>query len=260
MAGGTLVSVIMPVHNSAATLSQAVRSVQGQSHENWELLITDDGSADGSWDLIRGFADADPRIKPQRADEPSGAAHARNLAIERAAGSWVAFLDSDDLWLPHKLGTQLEFAAHTAAPLTFSSYYKVESDFDVEASQYEPTDRIIAARESVDYQAMLEANYIGCLTAMYDRDRLGTRFMPEIRKRQDYALWLSILRDGLTARGLSEPLALYRQARPGSLSGSKWSLVRYNWELYRDIEKLSLPQSLRSLATAVLRSVRNSRV
>lgn len=107
---------------------------------------------------------------------------------------------------------------------------------------------------------MLRANYIGCLTAMYDRDRLGTRLMPELRKRQDYALWLSILRDGEIAHGLPEPLALYRAARPGSLSEDKRELVQHNWHLYREVEGLSVPRAASSLVTATLRSIRNGRI
>lgn len=185
---------------------------------------------------------------------------ARNAAIERTTGSWVAFLDSDDLWLPDKIERQLEFAQSTRAMLSFSSYYKVPADYDGEAADFEPNGRIVPARYHLTYRTMLNANYIGCLTAMYDRERLGTRLMPELRKRQDYALWLSILRDGHVAHGIQEPLALYREPREGSVSGNKLSLVRYNWQLYREVEGLSLPRSARSLATSTARSLLNSRI
>ncbi|WP_055598547.1 glycosyltransferase family 2 protein [Streptomyces aureus] len=255
-----LVSVVMPVYNSAATLGAAVRSVLSQTHSDLELLVTDDKSSDGSLDLLMEFARQDERVKPQSAPEQGGAGRARNLAIGRARGDYVAFLDSDDLWLPEKTERQIEFATAGDAPLTFTSYYKMDADYDGESVDFVPNGRVVRAREHVDYRAMLVRDYIGALTAMYDRNVLGSRLMPEMRKRQDYALWLSIMRDGADARGLAEPLAVYRSHQAGSLSSNKLSLVPYNWELYRRHEGLSVPRSTRALAGAVWQSVRNSRI
>lgn len=250
----------MPVHDAAATLRQAVESVQAQTLTDWELLAVDDVSSDASWEILQSLAAEDDRIVAIRADHPLGAAGARNRAIERARGRWVAFLDSDDLWLPTKLATQVDFGSRTGSALTFTSYYKVDADFDGAATAFRPNGRLVRALPSLTHSTLLRANYIGCLTAMYDRERLGTRLMPDLPKRQDYALWLSILRDGGTASGLSEPLALYRAARPGSLSENKRELVRHNWRLYREVEGLSIPRALLSLATATLRSIRNGRI
>ncbi|MFA7764744.1 glycosyltransferase family 2 protein [Streptomyces sp. NPDC051366] len=255
-----LVSVVMPVYNSAATLGAAVRSVLSQTHSDLELLVTDDKSSDGSLDLLMEFARQDERVKPKSAPDQGGAGRARNLAIERARGDYVAFLDSDDLWLPEKTERQIEFAATGDAPLTFTSYYKMDADYDGESADFIPNGRVVRAREHVDYRAMLVRDYIGALTAMYDRNVLGTRLMPEMRKRQDYALWLSIMRDGADARGLAEPLAVYRSHQTGSLSSNKRSLVPYNWELYRQHEGLSVPRATRALAGAVWQSLRNSRI
>lgn len=255
-----LVSVVMPVHNSADTLGASIRSVLAQTHTDVELLITDDGSTDNSMDLLMEFARQDDRVSPRSAPEQGGAARARNLAIARADGDYVAFLDSDDMWLPTKLERQLDFASTAGAPLTFTSYYKVDADFDGDGTDFTPNGRVVQAREHVDYRAMLTQDWIGALTAMYDRNALGTRLMPEMRKRQDYALWLSIMRDGTPARGLPEPLALYRAHRAGSLSSNKLSLIQYNWALYRDHEHLSLPRSTRALAGAAWHSVRKSRI
>ncbi|WP_369141873.1 glycosyltransferase family 2 protein [Streptomyces sp. R44] len=255
-----LVSVVMPVYNSAATLGAAVRSVLSQTHSDVELLVTDDKSSDGSMDLLTEFARQDERVKPVSAPEQGGAGRARNLAIERARGDYVAFLDSDDLWLPEKTARQIEFAAAADAPLTFTSYYKMDADYEGESTDFVPNGRVVRAREHVDYRAMLVRDYIGALTAMYDRRVLGTRLMPEMRKRQDYALWLSIMRDGADARGLAEPLAVYRAHQAGSLSSNKMSLIPYNWELYREHEGLSVPRATRALAGAVWQSLRNSRI
>ncbi|MFG7945708.1 glycosyltransferase family 2 protein [Streptomyces cacaoi] len=255
-----LVSVVMPVFNSATTLGAAVRSVLTQTHSDLELLITDDQSTDGSMDLLREFAREDERVLPESAPERGGAGRARNRAIERARGDYIAFLDSDDMWLPEKTERQLAFAAEGNAPLTFTSYFKMSADHAAESTDFAPNGRVIRAKEHVTYRQMLVRDHIGALTAMYDRTVLGTRLMPEMRKRQDYALWLSIMRDGFDARGLVEPLAVYRAHQAGSLSSNKLSLVQYNWELYRKHEHLSVPQSTRALAGAVWQSLRNSRI
>ncbi|MEV7848786.1 glycosyltransferase family 2 protein [Streptomyces cyaneofuscatus] len=255
-----LVSVVMPVYNSAATLGAAVRSVLTQTHGDLELLVTDDRSSDASMDLLREFAERDERVLPRSAPERGGAGRARNLAIERARGDYIAFLDSDDMWLPEKTEKQLAFAAEATAPLTFTSYFKMDADHGGESTDWVPNGRVIRARAHVDYRAMLVQDHIGALTAMYDRKVLGTKLMPEMRKRQDYALWLSIMRDGADARGLAEPLAVYRAHQAGSLSSNKLSLIPYNWNLYREHEHLSVARSTRALAGAVWQSLRNSRI
>lgn len=255
-----LVSVIMPVHNRADTVGPSVRSVLAQTHTDWELLITDDGSRDDSWEQISQFAADDDRIRPRRLPTSGGAARARNAAIARARGNYVAFLDSDDMWLPAKLERQLGFAQTTGAALTFTSYYKVDGDYAGEAADFTPNGRIVQARPQVDYAAMLWQDHIGALTAMYARDVLGTRYMPDLIKRQDYALWLDIMRDGVNARGLGEPLAIYRSGRAGSLSSNKLALIPHNWALYRRHERLSVPRSVLALGGAAWHSVRTGRV
>ena len=255
-----LVSVVMPVHNSAATLGPSVRSVLAQTHPDLELLITDDGSSDGSMDMLKDFAQQDERVLPESAERQGGAARARNLAIARARGDYVAFLDSDDMWLPAKLEQQLAFAASAETPLTFTSYYKIDALHEGEAADFTSNGRVVWAPARVDYGAMLVQDHIGALTAMYDRRVLGTRLMPDMPKRQDYALWLSIMRDGAAARALREPLALYRAGRAGSVSSNKLGLIPYNWDLYRRHERLSVFRAARALTGAGWHSVRKSRI
>ncbi|RSS46211.1 glycosyltransferase family 2 protein [Streptomyces sp. WAC08241] len=255
-----LVSVVMPVHNSAATLGSSVRSVLAQTHADFELLITDDASSDDSMDLLRELARQDERVLPEAADRQGGAARARNLAIARARGDYVAFLDSDDWWLPAKLEKQLAFAATAGTPLTFTSYYKMDADHVGEAVDFLPNERVVWAPTRVDYRAMLVHDHIGALTAMYDRNVLGTRLMPDMTRRQDYAMWLSIMRDGVDARAVREPLAVYRAGRAGSLSSNKLALIPFNWALYREHEHLSAPRSARALAGAAWHSLRKSRI
>ncbi|GHG06085.1 glycosyltransferase family 2 protein [Streptomyces filamentosus] len=255
-----LVSVVMPVHNSAVTLGSSVRSVLAQTHTDVELLITDDASTDDSMDLLQELARQDERVLPQAAPEQGGAAKARNLALARARGEYVAFLDSDDMWLPAKLERQIAFAAEGDAPLTFTSYYKVDGDYTGEACDFTPNGRVVEARERVTYRDMLVQDHIGALTAMYDRAALGTRLMPDMPKRQDYALWLAIMRNGNPARGMKEPLAIYRAGRAGSLSSNKLALVEHNWRLYRQHERLSVPRSALALYGAAWHSLRKSRI
>lgn len=255
-----LVSVVMPVHNAAATLGPAVRSVLAQTHADVELLITDDASSDDSMEMLRELARQDERVLPEAAPQQGGAARARNLAIARARGDYVAFLDSDDMWLPAKLEKQLAFAATAATPLTFTSYFKMDADYDGEAVDFVPNGRVVWAPARVDYRAMLVHDHIGALTAMYDRNVLGTRPMPDMPKRQDYALWLSIMRDGIDARAVREPLAVYRAGRAGSLSSNKLALIPFNWALYRKHEHLSVPRSACALAGAAWHSLRKSRI
>lgn len=253
------VSVIMPSYNSIRWLGDAIRSVLDQTHTDLELLVTDDASTDGSQDLISMLAASDARVRPRFLTRNGGAARARNASLTQARGDYVAFLDSDDLWLPHKLERQLGFAQIVKAPLTYTSYHKIGEDEQVETRDFRSSGRIIDPPGILDYRTMLEANYIGSPTAMYDRRVLGTRLMPDLRKRQDYALWLSILREGGTARGLLEPLSIYRQ-RTGSLSSDKLSLAGWNWRLYRDHERLSVPQALLSLGQTTVRSLTKSRI
>ncbi|MFE6745974.1 glycosyltransferase family 2 protein [Kitasatospora purpeofusca] len=255
-----LVSVVMPVHNSASTVGAAVRSVLAQTHSDVEVLITDDASTDASWELLVELARQDERVLPRPAPAQGGAGRARNLAMARARGEWIAFLDADDLWLPTKVERQLDLGAATRAPLTYTSYYKMDAEYSGEAADFVPNGRVVKVRDRVSYRAMLLQDHIGCLTAMYSRKELGTRMMPEMRRRQDYALWLSIMRDGVEARGLPEPLAVYRSGRAGSLSSNKMALIPYNWELYRRHEELSVARSVGALAGATWASLRKARI
>jgi teichuronic acid biosynthesis glycosyltransferase TuaG len=253
-----LVSVVMPCYNTEPYVQAAIRSVLDQTHADLELLVVDDASTDGTADIVAALADVDERVVLLRRAENGGAARARNTALERARGDYVAFLDSDDLWLPRKLERQLGFAAVVGAPLTYTSYYAIDAHTTLADAATQAHEHVIDPPGVLDYRTMLEANYIGSPTAMYDRRKLGTRLMPDLRKRQDYALWLAILREGHTARGLLEPLSAYRR-RHGSLSQDKLELAGWNWRLYRQVEGLSIPQSLLSLGQTTVRSLAKSR-
>lgn len=238
------ISIITPVFNSSGSIRETLESVLRQSFEDWEHIFVDDFSQDDSAEIIESYATEDPRIRLIRLGGNFGAAVARNKGIEEAKGRFIAFLDSDDIWLPEKLFAQLEFMESTGAALSYTSYELI-------SEEGVPTGLISCAQDSVSYKEMLYYNRIGCLTAMYDAQQLGKVFMPDIRKRQDYALWLKILRRVGTARGLDQVLALYRQ-RSGSISSNKLDLVRYHWRLFRGVEELSLTQSVYYLASNIV--------
>ena len=232
----SLVSIITPSHNSMQFIPETIDSVMNQTYQNWELIIIDDHSQDNSVETVEKYLEKDNRIKLIKLIENSGPAVARNRGIQEAKGRYIAFLDSDDMWMPDKLSKQLSFMQNHHISLSFAGYYRIKEE-DGAIIDY------VSALKSVDYKELLKQNVIGSLTAMYDTDILGKVYMPEIRKRQDFALWLKILKKIPYARGLDEPLAYYR-VRNESLSSNKIAASRYNWKMYREIEKFPLPKAI----------------
>ncbi|WP_226982982.1 glycosyltransferase family 2 protein [Zobellia nedashkovskayae] len=230
-----LVSIITPVHNSKKFLDDCMSSVLAQTHERWEHILVDDCSTDESSKIIRAYADKDARIKLILLSENSGAGVARNTAIEAAKGSFIAFLDSDDTWYPEKLTKQLSFMQNQGHYFTFTSY-------DIINEEGSPLSKIIKAKSLVTYKSALYKNPIGCLTVIYSVDFFGKQYMPVIRKRQDYALWLKLLKkaDGF---GLNECLSSYRIGNE-SISSNKFKLLKYEWQIYRDVEGLTVLESV----------------
>ncbi len=252
--GTPLVSVIMPMHDAEPFVAASIRSVQAQTVPDWELLVVDDSSTDASVTVARGAAEADSRIRVLCNDGARGAGPTRNIGIAAARGRYIAFLDSDDLWLPTKLERQLALFEVTGAPLVYSAYYKIDPDFAGDAVDFVPNGRVVRAPDRLTYRDKLRQDNIGFLTAVYDTAVLGKRTLPSIQRRQDYAMKLAILREGYVARGLSEPLALYRAGRPGSLSANKLVVARYNWHIYRHVEALPLPRAVWAFANYAVRS------
>ena len=226
-----LVSIITPSYNSSEFISLTISSVKAQTYQNWELIIVDDLSTDNSVEIIQSFMVNDKRIKLHKLSVNSGAGIARNKAIDLAKGTFIAFLDSDDLWLPDKLNLQIKFMIDNNYNLTHTSYKVINE-------RGEDLKKTIFCESKLDYHQMLSSNKIGCLTAIYNTAILGKIYMPEIRKRQDYALWLKILKIESFAYGLPDVLASYRD-RNNSISNNKIEMLKWNWSLYKEIEKLS---------------------
>jgi glycosyltransferase involved in cell wall biosynthesis len=228
-----VVSIIMPSYNSAATIINSIKSVQKQDYSHWELLITDDCSTDNTVELVRQLAKDDQRITIEVNSVNSGAGFSRNQSIIRSKGKYIAFLDADDLWLPRKLSTQVKYMEQTGAVFSYTAYQKFSST---------GPGGVIIPPAKVTYSQLLRGCVIGCLTVMFNAEVLGRQTMPLIRKRQDMALWLQLLKLCKVAYGIPEVLANYRT--DSGMSQNKLNAACYQWRLYRDVVGLDLFKSI----------------
>ena len=218
-----LVSIITPSYNSERFISETINSIINQTYINWELLITDDCSKDNTISIVKSFQKKDSRIKLFVLKSNGGAGLARNNSIRNAKGRYIAFCDSDDQWKIDKIEKQLGFMDRLSLKFTYSSYDVVD-EFGYFMS-------VIEAPKTISYKMLLNNNYVGCLTAIYDRKLLGNLYMNEIRKRQDWALWLHIMKMLKTTKGMSDSLAIYR-VRSNSISTNKVEMLKYNYQIY----------------------------
>ncbi|MGV8834203.1 MAG: glycosyltransferase family 2 protein [Devosia sp.] len=234
-----LVSIIMPAYNAADFITETLDTVRRQSFSDWELLVVDDGSKDTTRDIVEALAALDGRIRLIRSPGNRGPAGARQLAIDHAGGRYVAFLDSDDLWLPDKLERQLVFMAEKAAVLSYTSVRRVNEDGSV-------TGRLMHAPPRLSYGQLLKNTAIVTSTVMVDRERSVPLRMVDAGY-DDFCLWLSILRDGAIAYGLDEDLGRYR-VRGGSVSSRPLRSIGWVWNIYRQVEGIPLIPSAWYLA------------
>lgn len=229
-----LVSIIMPNYNGQKYLKETIDSVVTQSYKNWELIIADDCSTDHSLEIIGQYDDK--RIRIIVSEENCGAAVSRNKAIAAANGRWLAFLDSDDLWDKNKLSLQLDFMTKEKCAFSFTHYNFDKNDGVLK--EFAPK------KDRYDYKAILKHCYIACPTVIYDSSVLGKVYMPvDAVKREDFGCWLRILRDGVQAHCLHKCLTTVR-IHTGSVSYDKTKMIKYQWNVYRNVEKLSIVRSL----------------
>lgn len=231
-----LVSIITPTYNSAEFIAETIQSVQNQTYEDWEMILVDDCSSDHTLEIIKDFANKDSRIIYQQLQSNSGPAVARNQGIEHAKGKYMTFLDSDDIWFDDFIETSIQTIKKTGSFFVFSSYKRSDEKLNFVYSDF-----IVPPK--VTYKDILKTNSISCLTAFLDVSVLGKKRMPLIRKRQDMGLWLKYLKDIPFAYGIQEPKAIYR-IRKQSLSRKKRDLLKYQWQFYRDIERLNVVKSI----------------
>lgn len=213
------ISIITPAYNCASKISETIESVQAQTYQNWEMLITDDCSSDETKKVVTVYAEKDPRIKYFCLEKNSGAGVARNNSIKEATGKYIAFLDSDDRWLPTKLEKQLALMQETGCPASYTSYFTCTDKGDING--------IILCRKNEDDFSIKCDDKMGNLTFMYDETVTGKLYMPSIRKRQDWAHKMAIMNICKKACGVQEPLAIYRHSET-SISKKKTSLAKFN--------------------------------
>lgn len=231
-----MVSIVTPTYNCGRFIAETIRSVQAQSYQNWEMLIIDDCSTDDTREIVANLALADSRIKYHCLEKNSGAAVARNTALRMAQGRWIAFLDSDDVWEPRKLELQIDFMIRNG--YSFSC-----TDRDVIDENSRHIGRYITGPRRITKFGMLCYCWVGCLTVMYDKNKIGLIQIADIKKNNDYAIWLKAIKKS-DCYLLKEKLASYR-IRTGSISNhSVFKLIKWHYKLFREAENYNPIMSL----------------
>ena len=218
-----LVSIITPAYNTAECIGKTIQSVLAQTYSNWELLIVDDCSTDNTREIIESFGD--PRIRYLKNEKNSGAAISRNYGLREAKGKWIAFIDSDDLWAPEKLEKQIRFMKENNYAFTCTDYCMVSPD-----GQLQP--HIYTGPEWVNKKILYRYCYFSTITVMYDRETVGLVQIADIRKHNDYAMWLQIIEKANCYR-LQECLSCYCRRENSISSVNKWTLIKYHYILFR---------------------------
>ena len=231
------VSVVTPTWNSEKYIRETIRSVQEQTFQNWEMVIVDDCSTDHTVKIVEEIAAQDSRIRILRQEVNQGAGAARTRSMQNATGRYIAYLDADDIWKPDKLEKQVAFMKEKDCGFSCTSY-------EVINDQGMPLNKYVHMLPKVDYVGFLTNNLLQTVGIMVDTQKVDKKHlvMPDMRRRQDAATWLQILKAGHVCYGMEEILAEYRRAE-NSLSSNKLKAVKGVWSLYRDVEKLSLPFS-----------------
>lgn len=234
--GKALVSIVTPTFNSEKFIVETIQSVQNQTYQNWEMILVDDCSTDNTVSIVEEIAQKDKRIQIFPQKKNSGTGIARNLALTKATGRYIAFLDADDLWKSQKLEKQIDFMTKNNLPFTFSFY-------DCINEEGESLNKRVEAPKLLSYRQLFFCNHVGNLTGIYDVNYFGKIAISSIRKRQDWMLWLTILKKVKKAKPIAESLAFYR-IRENSISASKLNLLMHNFMVYRTFHEFNLVVSL----------------
>lgn len=232
-----LVSIIMPTWNCAEFIVASIKSVLSQTYPDWELLIQDDCSTDNTVEVIKPFVEADRRIRYECNPRNAGAAITRNNALRQARGRWIAFLDSDDLWLPEKLEHQLKFMVENGYHFSYTAYEEMN-----ENSKH--TGVKVSGPKHITKFGMYSFCWPGCLTVIYDREQVGLLQIADIKKNNDYAMWLKIIQK-TDCYMLDECLAQYRRGRVGSVSTNGYmTMIRWHYWLWHNAMGLHVVASI----------------
>lgn len=231
-----LVSILTPTYNTEKFIRATIESVQNQTYKNWEMILVDDASTDQTVSVIEEFVQNDSRIKLFKLDKNSGNGFARNAALDKASGKYIAYLDSDDLWCSDKLEKQIQFLKTNNLHFTFSYYDSIDEEGN-------SLKRRVESPNPLTYKQLFFCNYVGNLTAIYDVEYFGKIKLESSEKRQDWRIWLTILKQIKTAEAIPEPLAFYR-IRKNSISSSKFKLIKHNFGVYREFHGYNLVFSI----------------
>lgn len=236
-----LVSVVMPTYNCGKYIAQSIESVLSQTVSDWELRIVDDCSTDDTAEILQPYLNKYQQIHYYKLPQNGGPAVARTEAIKQSGGKYIAFLDSDDLWFPDKLEKQIAFMQENSVEFSCTAYSCMnDAGESLHYALFPP--------KQITYTKCIRlSNPIGNLTAMYDQEALGKFSVPMIKKRNDFALWLQLLKKTPCCGGLQDVLGTYRMGRKGSVSHNKLKQSKYHWQLYHDIEKHNVIRSLYEL-------------
>lgn len=231
-----LISIITPTYNCAKFIGETIESVQAQTYTQWEMIVVDDCSTDTTKKIVESYAKEDERIRYHCLKENSGAAVARTTAMRLANGEYMAFLDSDDLWMCDKLEKQLEFMKGHDVAFTCTAYEQIDEEGKA-------LGKVMKTISKTNYNRLLLDCPVGNSTVMYNVEKMGKFEVPDIRKRNDDALWLQMLKKEPYIYGMDSVLMRYR-IRQNSISSNKMKVIKYHWILYRDIEHLSVIRSI----------------
>lgn len=232
-----LVSIIMPSYNCGRYVEETIRSVQRQTYTNWEIIFVDDLSSDETVSLVSEIGKIDSRIRLFRNERNVGAAESRNKALREAKGRWIAFLDSDDLWLPDKLEKQVRFMRENGYRFSYTGYSEMDSDG-------KDTGVVVSGPKKISKRGMFAFCWPGCLTVMYDASVIGLLQISDIKKNNDYAMWLKVCRDS-DCFLLDECLAKYRRGRSGSVSSHGiLTMIQWHYKLFHEVEGMNVMSSL----------------
>ncbi|WP_213422569.1 glycosyltransferase family 2 protein [Bhargavaea massiliensis] len=226
-----LVSIVIPVYNSEKFILKAIDSALEQTYKQIEIIVVDDCSNDSSEQLLRNYAEIHKIVFYYRLQKNSGAAVARNKAIELAKGRYIAFLDSDDLWYPEKIDKQLKLMKQKKSAISYTAIEMIDENENLLKSQRK-------VLEKINYKFLLKNTMIATSTVVIDRTITGDFKMPLIRSGQDYATWLLLMRDGLIAHGLNEVFVKYRKVS-NSLSSNKIKNIKKVWKIQTEFEGIN---------------------
>lgn len=222
-----LISIIMPAYNCEKYIEKAIESVIEQTFGTWELIVIDDGSSDATVNILKEICKKDERIKFYENEINQGVSVTRNRGIDLATGEWIAFLDSDDMWDKTKLQKQIELAKKENVDFIFTG----SSFINTENKYYEGTFKVPT---KVDFKKLRKHNVISCSSVLIRKKYFDKVKMEQDDMHEDYAVWLRILRTGISAHGINEPLLIYRISR-NSKSGNKLKTIKMTYKVYRFI-------------------------